>query len=150
MTLAEVEAHNKRVAEGKKKAPLDTAGMISRVPKVEHGLTPDQLIKLFKKKRGGMNQTESRFKKILEERYPKALILYEHIKLKLGPECWYCPDFVVFQFKCPVMFFEVKGKFKFEDSIIKLKTAAHTYPNFRFCLSQWKDGQWKEKPILPE
>ena len=45
--------------------------------------------------------------------------------------------------------FEVKGKHAWDDAIVKIKMAAHEWPEIVWILA-WKDnGEWKQQKILP-
>ena len=92
-------------------------------------------------RRGQRTSTEIRFESQFRQKYPKATVLYEAIKLRIDETCWYLPDFFVPEM---MTFFEVKGPHIFEDSVIKFKAARAIYPSFHFEMWQWKDGIWKE------
>lgn len=95
-----------------------------------------------------LNKTEQEF-------YAKLLMRYSHViaqgvTVELADMCRYTPDFAVQQLDGILVFFEVKGPFMREDSWIKLKVAARTYPWWRFVLAQkHKDGHWTETTIQP-
>ncbi len=78
------------------------------------------------------------------------------LTFKLANGVTYCPD--VFVSEWPVIgecakptAWEVKGKKAWDDAIVKLKVAAHEWPEIRWVLV-WKDsrdGGWREQTILP-
>lgn len=50
-----------------------------------------------------------------------------------------------------LVFYEVKGPYAREDSLIKIKVAAHEFPDFAFWLL-WRDGRtgpWHTQQVLP-
>jgi hypothetical protein len=73
---------------------------------------------------------------------------YEAITLRLGHDCRYTPDFFVELANGELELRECKGPHRWEDSIVKLRTAAAKYP-FRFYLVE-RDGMgWKTTEVKP-
>lgn len=71
----------------------------------------------------------------------------QSVTLKLGDDCRYTPDFPTMQ-NGKILFWEVKGKHVWEDSIIKIKTAASQFPFWTFYLCQRNpDGSWQDKIV---
>lgn len=98
-----------------------------------------------------MNKTEARFFEILKLRHPGWRISFECVTLKLGDDCRYTPDFFVEDGSCSIpICYECKNKQVWDDSIVKLKTAATQYPCFKFIKAQLIDGHWKETEIFPK
>ncbi len=86
-----------------------------------------------------MNKTERAFGDVLEaarSAYHIASWRYEAITLRLAGRCRYTPDFFVVDrgLLSGHTFIETKGPYAREDSLIKLKVAAETYPCFRWLL----------------
>lgn len=105
-----------------------------------------------------LNKTEARFLAMLKAEQPNKYVGCQNITFRLAHDLRYTPDFWI----CPgfddgmlgvkkMTFWEVKGPFIREDSMIKLKTAAAMFPMFTFILAQEqeKDGQWTTKTIPP-
>lgn len=73
---------------------------------------------------------------------------HESIVLKLANGLTLRPDWPTWK-SDKLTFYEVKGGFIREDSIIKLKMAASKYPRFGFFLCQWKGGEWTIQEVRP-
>ena len=75
---------------------------------------------------------------------------YECIRLKIGAEAWYTPDFItrVSFLEAPDIFefHEVKG-YKREAAMVRLKAAALMYPFFTFFLVTKKGSRWTKERI---
>lgn len=70
---------------------------------------------------------------------------YEAITLSVGePKCRYTPDFAVWRHDGSLILIEVKGKKKWEDSIIKFKSARKQYPKITFQMWEFSKGKWRE------
>lgn len=99
-----------------------------------------------------LNKLESEFSERLKTRWPGTAtwIHAQAVRLRLANGLTYSPDFFAIQPNTSPTAFEVKGKYAFEDSIVKLKVAASSYPFVKFILV-WKDeqGQWQEQHVLP-
>lgn len=65
---------------------------------------------------------------------------FEGINLRLADKTYYKPDIDVWDLNDRLFFVEVKGPFKREDSMIKLKMAAEQFPLCQFWLFEFKDG----------
>lgn len=104
-----------------------------------------------------MNRTETELYGMLKERgYQK--VEFEGITLTLAAGARYTPDFYTYQIEEDTLgnytcfkttFFEAKGGFIREASLVRLKVAARMYPEFQFVLAQKKKGVWREKCIEP-
>lgn len=108
------------------------------------------------KKIRGMNRTETEFSEQIEARKQIGEVAwwaYEAVTLKLGHDCRYTPDFCIVNVQGWIEFVEVKGPFVRDDSMVKLRVAARTFPWARFKLAQKsskKDGGgWTVKDISP-
>lgn len=75
---------------------------------------------------------------------------FQTVTLKLGDDCRYTPDFYTLMQDGTVEFAETKG-FMRDDALVKIKTAATQYPEFRFVLvTKNKDtGTLDSKEIKP-
>jgi len=76
------------------------------------------------------------------------VVRVQALQLKLADDCRYCPDFYVIDPNGQLVFFEVKG-FMRDDALVKLKTAARIFLEFRFVLVMKKNGKWIETPVKP-
>lgn len=131
---------------------VETFPTVSRAPsRTEHsavapsGMTTDEL---------KLNKTERRWLEIL--RRIKALnpatcvfVGIQSHTLKLAHDTRYTPDFLTVTDTGLHTYWEVKGKHIWEDSLIKIRTAARMFPFYQFILVQWKDNQWTQKVIKP-
>ncbi|HGO6072536.1 TPA: hypothetical protein ACK3Q6_006538 [Burkholderia cepacia] len=94
----------------------------------------DRMLALGRLPDGVMNKTESDYGTVLEmERRAGAITWFgfEPIKLRLGKNAFYTPDYGAL-LACGVLELrEVKGYWR-EDARVKIKAAAHIYPFFRF------------------
>ncbi len=87
----------------------------------------------------GPNKLETAFMDVLEAAKTNRFIAgwrYESITLRLAGRCRYTPDFLAeprWQGD-EFIFIEIKGSYAREDSMIKLKVAAETYPCFCWFL----------------
>lgn len=149
LTVAQVEAHNAEIARrragGTKREGMSEAVVAKTT--VEHWQAPKSVLAEDK-----LNKTEHRFYMILKYRNLYSSIFIHPVKLRLAAtRCFYTPDFMTI-YGAPIgnpliTFWEVKGAHIFEDSTIKLKTAAAEFPCFQFVRAQWKDGKWTETVI---
>ncbi|UIF89477.1 hypothetical protein KAF44_30265 (plasmid) [Cupriavidus necator] len=83
---------------------------------------------------GQMNPTEEAYAAQLELEKHAGLITwyaFEPIKLRLGKNTFYTPDFGVRLVSGELEFREVKGFWR-DDARVKIKNAAYLYPIFRF------------------
>lgn len=81
-----------------------------------------------------------------ERRY--AEIRIQSITLKLGPDCRYTADFSALA-EDGLCLFEVKGPFRREDAMVKLRVAAAMYCYLTFYLVERINGQWKLTWVTP-
>ena len=93
-----------------------------------------------RQERSRKTKVEVEFELRLKASHPKATIYFEAVRLVLGERCVYTPDFWVPELLC---FFEVKGPYMHEDSLIKWKTARTIHSWARFELWQ-KKGGWRK------
>lgn len=93
-----------------------------------------------------MNKLEAEYLRILQARYPAAKILAQAVTVKLGNGCRFCPDLFSFNFK---QAWEIKGRYAWDDSIVKLKVAATMLPEITWVLCWKQDGRWQEQIVLP-
>lgn len=98
--------------------------------------------------RDKLNKTEAEFLRHLELGvYGKMDSIGIHcITLKIGDDCRYTPEFFTVQ-GSNLRLWEVKGGHIWEDSIIKLKTAAQQYPVFTFVKAQKTKDGWQVKVV---
>ncbi len=96
-------------------------------------------------KPGEMNKTETRWSQLLDLKKRDGEILdyrYEPIKLRIGHNCFYTPDFMVV---CADRFImqEIKGGWIEDDAMVKFKAAANLYPWFVWEMHQYKKREWR-------
>lgn len=73
---------------------------------------------------------------------------HESIILRIANGLTLRPDFPTWK-DGRLTFYEVKGAHIREDSLIKLKSAAHEFKQMRFFLCQWKERRWFIQEVLP-
>lgn len=101
-----------------------------------------------------MNKTETAFSRVLDVLQKTGEITcwqFEAVKFRLGPRCYYTPDFMVVGFDGSVIsFVEIKGPFIREDSRIKFRVAAERYPMFgwEMIMGTCKKGEWGWQSLL--
>lgn len=95
-----------------------------------------------------LNKLETRFHNLLQVSGHQQIFV-QSIILKLADRCRYTVDFVVLTKDGKLVAYECKGPHAWEDSIIKLKTAARMFPIFEFVLVKYEHGQWIYKTINP-
>ncbi len=96
-----------------------------------------------------LNRLETEFyNEVLKSSYNPSFIFPQAIRFKILNGSTLTPDFVVFS--QPVRCYEVKGKFAWEDSLIKIRVAAKEFPMLEWVLV-WKDddGAWQKQLIIP-
>jgi len=87
-------------------------------------------------KPGVMNQTETAFASILEQRKALGEVInweFEAMTFKLAAQCSFTPDFMIWLKDGTMEFVDVKGSGPIDDkSIVKIKAAADKFPMFVF------------------
>lgn len=97
------------------------------------------------KRASGLNQTEQAYADHLEHRRRAGEIIdyrAQAMTFRLGPDCRYTPDFLVVEADSTLTLVDVKGGHTWEDSVIKLKTAAQQFPWFAWQMVQRRDSGW--------
>jgi hypothetical protein len=98
---------------------------------------------------GQQNKTESRYADLIEVRKRAGEVRnyhFEAFNLKLaGNRCYFRPDFVVWLVDGTIEIVDVKGGFIQDKSLIKIKVAAQTYPEFRFVIEQYVKGEFQRR-----
>jgi hypothetical protein len=99
-----------------------------------------------------LNKLESEFLLQLKAWYPFTFHC-QAIKFKIGNGVTFCPDIVCFNWNShgSLAVWEVKGPHAWDDSIVKLKVFASTYPDIAVHLA-WKDkklGAFRVQDIKP-
>jgi alpha-galactosidase len=96
---------------------------------------------------GVPNLTERRFAEHLEIRKLAGEIrsfAYEPEVLRLGPEMTLLMDYRIVELDYTYTYIDVKGRYVWEDSVVKIKAAAVMYPQHRFMQAKWtRDKGWK-------
>ena len=93
------------------------------------------------------NKTEADFHRILESRQRHGefeTIMFEGCKLRIGPNCYYSPDFMAINYEGRVTFFEVKGGHIWDDSKVKFKAAKEKHSWAKFQMWQRKRSEWRQ------
>jgi hypothetical protein len=77
---------------------------------------------------------------------------YEALRLTLAPRTTLTVDFYLLLASGTQVLDEVKGSWAREDAIVKLKTAAALYPEYRFRLVRWDatSQRWTHREIPAE
>lgn len=98
-----------------------------------------------------LNRTEREFFNYLKSCFPNNPVRAQAIKLVIANGVTYTPDFVVTQ-DGRTHFYETKG-FMRDDAAVKIKVAAHAFPEFGFTLvkkiSKSAGGGWQMQEVLP-
>jgi len=102
-----------------------------------------------------LNKTEQRCYDMLINRGPGknyGKIFKQAFTLRLDPPYRsYTPDLAYIRdVSGDLVFIEIKGPHRFRRAgIAKAALAAKTYPQFRFELFEWANGEWKESVLTP-
>ena len=105
-----------------------------------------------------MNKLESSFYETIRDRYPNSPPVRIQAKTyKLANGVSFRPDFTASLWPSldgainpnRETAFEVKGPHAWDDAIVKLKVAAHEWPEVQWILVTKENGQWKQQVILP-
>lgn len=96
----------------------------------------------------GLNKLEREAANVLHAQFPLADIKPHCMKLELANGCWLTPDFMV-NHMSSLHIYEIKGPHAWEDSLVKLKVAARSWPTFCWWL-MWKTRiGWQTQRVLP-
>ncbi len=148
MTSDEIKALQERIREKAKKRPSSILGELVEVP-------PTKARGNTKPRVRGMNKTESEYSRHLETEKQAGRISaywYEPWKIRIADNCTWTPDFVVIDCDGMIEWHDTKSwwaKAKKvgieEDALIKMKSIADIYPQFK-VLATWKrDGVWEQR-----
>lgn len=104
------------------------------------------------RKPASLNRTEARYwDRLVVD--PGIFAFGAHrLTFLLGPDCRYTPDFDVIRQDGTVELHEVKGPFirTGDDGMVKLRSAAATFPHFRWIRAQeQRDKSWEVKECVP-
>lgn len=102
--------------------------------------------------RSGMNKTETAHAWDLEMRKRAGEIQeyrWQPLRLKLGADCTYEPDFMALMADGTIEFHEVKGGFITDDAMVKVRVAANLFPWFIFRLFQYDRKGVKVRELKP-
>lgn len=119
---------------------------------IRHGFMVDEPI-LPKETSGGKlrrsrqpNKTEVEFGLMLEARRHKGeflIVEFEAVKLKVGDGTYYTPDWICQSRYARPVIFEVKGKHRWDDAIVKYKAAKERYSWADFEMWEKTSDGWK-------
>jgi len=134
---------------GSRAAPAPAAKAPSTLPAPPK--PQDRMLALGRLPAGKMNPTEEAYGAQLELEKQAGLITwyaFEPIKLRLGKNTFYTPDYGVRLESGELELREVKGFWR-DDARVKIKTAAYLYPIFRFvAVTKQKEregGGWRRE-----
>ncbi|VVE18578.1 MULTISPECIES: hypothetical protein [Pandoraea] len=147
-----------RFSEEEYKALKQRTGSRAAPPAVEALTTEpaapkpqDRMLALGRLPQGKMNRTEAAYAAHLEMLKHAGEITwyqFEAIKLRLGKNTFYTPDFAVRLKSGELELHEVKGFWK-DDARVKIKSAAYLYPIFRFValtmIRKRDGGGWRRE-----
>ncbi len=144
MTMAEVEAHNARVANGRacggSEAPAASPGGAaagSEPPKAV--LTRFSVTETTDE--AALNKTEKRYYQHLK-RQGYQWLAAQAVTLKIADDCRLTPDFAHITREGQFVLTDVKG-FQREDALIKMKVAARMFPWARFEIVTYTKSGWE-------
>lgn len=104
----------------------------------------EKLLALGRLKAGKLNQTEAAYELLLKSQLEAGKVAwykFEGVKLRLGDNTFYTPDFAVMLASGQMEMHEVKGFWR-DDARAKIKIAADLYP-FRFiAVTKARGGGW--------
>ena len=98
----------------------------------------------YTKTESGMNKLETQYAKHLEERKYAGEIesyLWDSMNFRLGPKCYYKPDFMVFLPDLTLEIHETKG-FMEEDALVKIKACIAKF-HLPLILVKRRKGKWE-------
>lgn len=104
----------------------------------------EKLLALGRLKAGKLNKTEAAYELLLKSQLEAGKVAWykvEGVKLRLGDNTFYTPDFAVMLANGQMEMHEVKGFWR-DDARAKIKIAADLYP-FRFiAVTKARGGGW--------
>ena len=95
------------------------------------------------------NKLESDYGNLLKAMFPSNEVLEQAVTFRLANGVRYTPDWVMLAEVDGLYCYEIKGRKSWDDSIVKLKVAASTYPKVHWYLCDKPDGSWREQEVLP-
>lgn len=137
MTAAEVEKHQKHhgflVRALGNHASEAEKGVISASKKFRLAKQP--------------NKTEKEFGAILQSRVNRnefqGPVRFEAVKLRIAGNCYFTPDWMVYDNAGRPVFFEVKGAHIWDDAKVKFRAAVELHQWASFECWQKKAGEWR-------
>ena len=94
-----------------------------------------------------LNKTERAWLQVLRAKKYPIIGIQDHT-LKLADRCRYSPDFRTVDNQGETIMWEVKG-FLRDDALVKIKTAARTFPEYRFIMVMKDKTGWTEREFKP-
>lgn len=95
-----------------------------------------------------MNKLEQEFFGMLKS-FDLGVVRGQAVRFRLANGVDYTPDFFCPSWMGHPRCWEVKGKQAWDDAIVKLKVAAHEWPEIRWILVWKENGEWKEQRVEP-
>jgi hypothetical protein len=147
-TPEQVEAHNKRIAEGGKRRtrPFVPTEYVKAMPPAVKAISATADIKASTDEQK-LNKTERLYLQYLKS-VGVQWIGVQAVTLKLGDDCRYTPDFVVIDASSLITAHEVKGFWR-DDARVKIKVAARSFPWMAFVAAQKSKTGWNIERINP-
>lgn len=114
---------------------------------------PKQFLALGRRPKGAtpvMNKTEGEWAQMLEARKRVGEIAhwaFQPIKVRLAPNTYYEPDFLVVLSGGELELHEVKGAFVQDDARVKFKVCAEHFPARLVWAQKLKGGVWKVEAV---
>ncbi len=116
-------------------------------------MIPRQFLALGRRPKGAaptMNKTEAEWSRMLEASKLAGEIQhwgFQPIKVRLAPNTYYEPDFLVVLASGQLELHEVKGAFVQDDARVKFKVCAEHFPARLVWAQRLKGGAWKVEVI---
>lgn len=144
LTEEELKAMQARVTEKAQVRPSSILGTV--VQRAKGSAKP---------KERGMNKTELAYSRVLEAEKKAGRLTwwqFEPVKLRLADGCGLTPDFMTMDADGFITMVDTKAYWASakkvgvtDDSLVKMKVAAETFPMFRFIMTWQKEGLWEER-----
>jgi hypothetical protein len=135
------EAVQHQIRHGFMADPAGATGTIGPSHSDQHAMVARKL-----RRSRAPNKTEAEFGRMLEARRHKGEFLtveFEALKLKVGDGTYYTPDWFCHTLFARPAIFEVKGKHRWDDAIVKYKAAKERYTWADFEMWEKSSDGWR-------